>query len=887
MSPQEAALQSKLRRPTVPGRLNGRPEAWKTRDGGSPQVGPRPGTGLRPTVRGKFIYVGAEKLYVRGVTYGTFAPGPDGEPYPAPALVRQDFKGMARAGINAVRTYTVPPLWLLDAARDAGLWVMVGLPWEQHVAFLDDRRRKRSIVARVREGARVCAGHPALLCFAVGNEIPASIVRWHGGRPIERFLRRLHGAVKHVDPEALVTYVNFPSTEYLELPFVDFQCFNVYLESQPTLAAYLRRLQNLAGDRPLVMAEIGLDSARNGEVMQAETLEWQVDTAFGAGCAGAFLFAWTDEWHRGGHDIEDWDFGLVRRDRTAKPALAAVAGAFGRVPLAQPKDAPPISVAVCTYNGAATIRECLESVERLEYPRYEVIVVDDGSTDETAAIVDEFPAVRLIRTASAGLANARNTALAAARGDIVAYLDDDAFADPHWLAYLARTYMTTAHVAVGGPNIPPPDEGFVARCVARAPGGPIHVLIGDDAAEHVPGCNMSVRRDALAAIGGFDPQFHAAGDDVDVCWRLHAEGWTIGFAPAASVWHRRRTSVRGYLRQQRGYGRAEALLECKWPERYNDAGHVRWAGRLYGGLLPAARRRRRVGYGTWGTNAFQSVYDSPTGTLGLLPQTPEWYLLIAVLGVLAAVSAVWAPLMPAVPLLALAAAPVLLAAGAAALRADRRGERHGWALVAGTFVLHLLQPAVRLRGRIQQGLTPWRSRAHGISALGRPRTTTMWSETWRAQEDWLAAIEETLFDRGIPVVRGSAFDRHDLRVRGGLGTGAHLQMAVEEHGSGRQLLRFRVTPRLGPVMPSLVVALVIAAVVVSVSSAHLAGGLIAIATALTVLAVLRSSTAIAAILHVIEHESVDALDAVAAVEGLDEPTADGALPAVADGSVNP
>jgi O-antigen biosynthesis protein len=222
MSPQEAALQSKLRRPTVPGRLNGRPEAWKTRDGGSPQVGPRPGTGLRPTVRGKFIYVGAEKLYVRGVTYGTFAPGPDGEPYPAPALVRQDFKGMARAGINAVRTYTVPPLWLLDAARDAGLWVMVGLPWEQHVAFLDDRRRKRSIVARVREGARVCAGHPALLCFAVGNEIPASIVRWHGGRPIERFLRRLHRAVKHVDPEALVTYVNFPSTEYLELPFVDF-----------------------------------------------------------------------------------------------------------------------------------------------------------------------------------------------------------------------------------------------------------------------------------------------------------------------------------------------------------------------------------------------------------------------------------------------------------------------------------------------------------------------------------------------------------------------------------------------------------------------------------------------------------------------------------------
>src|SRR5207237_2897690 len=138
-----------------------------------------------------------------------------------------DFATMAAAGINTVRTYTVPPRWLLDAAADAGLYVMVGLPWEQHVAFLDGRARRRSIEARVRAGVRACAGHPAVLGYAIGNEIPAPIVRWYGARPVRRFLERLYRAAKAEDPAGLVTYVNYPSTGYLELPFIDFVCFHV------------------------------------------------------------------------------------------------------------------------------------------------------------------------------------------------------------------------------------------------------------------------------------------------------------------------------------------------------------------------------------------------------------------------------------------------------------------------------------------------------------------------------------------------------------------------------------------------------------------------------------------------------------------------------------
>src|SRR5207249_3025439 len=213
---------------------------------------------------------------------------------------------------------TGPPRWLLGAAARHGLRVMIGLPVERYIGFLADQKDAPDIEALVRAAVRATADHPAVLCYAIGNEIPASVARWFGRRPVERYLQRLYGAAKDEAPDSLVTYVNYPSTEYLRLDFLDFVCFNVYLESQERLQSYLARLQTLVGERPLVMSEIGLDSRRHGEHMQARTLDWQVRSAFAAGCAGAFVYAWTDEWHRAGEDVEDWDFGLTRRNRQPK-----------------------------------------------------------------------------------------------------------------------------------------------------------------------------------------------------------------------------------------------------------------------------------------------------------------------------------------------------------------------------------------------------------------------------------------------------------------------------------------------------------------------------------------------------------------------------------------
>jgi GT2 family glycosyltransferase len=806
----------------------------------------------RPTVRGKSLFVGDTKLFVRGVTYGTFRLDDDGRERFDPEVVERDFEAMAENGVNAVRTYTVPPRWLLDAALRHGLYVMVGVPWEQHIAFLDDSRRDRSIEQRVREGVRACAGHPAVLCYAVGSEIPAPIVRWEGRRRMERFVERLYRAAKEEDPDALVTYVNYPSTEYLSLPFVDFVCFNVYLESRERFEAYLARLQNLTGDKPLLMAEVGLDSRRHGEARQAELLDWQLRACFTAGCAGAFVFAWTDEWHRGGSAIEDWDFGLTRRDRTPKPALAAARRAFAEIPFRSDVVWPRISVVVCTYNGAKTLAQTLAGVERLDYPDYEVIVVDDGSTDETAAIAAQFRC-RLVRTANRGLSSARNTGCEAATGEIVAYLDDDAWPDRHWLRYLAAAFLRTPHAAVGGPNIPPPDDGVVAQCVARAPGGPIHVLLSDEEAEHIPGCNMAIRRDCLEAIGGFDPQFTVAGDDVDLCWRLQDRGWTLGYAPAAVVWHRRRRSVRGYWRQQRSYGKAEALLERKWPERYNALGHVSWSGRVYGGGLAEAilRRAGRIYHGIWGTAPFQSIYQPAPGVLRSLPMMPDWYLAIFALGALASLGSLWRPLLVALPLLALAlAVPLVQTLGSAAA-----GQVPG----PGTFrarlviaALHFLQPLARLVGRLQYGLTPWRRRGGSAFAFPRPRRSTAWSESWSPPEARVQAVEAALRARGARLVRGGPFDRWDLEVRAGMLGSARLLSAVEEHGAGRQLTRFRVWPRVASLAVALVVTGGMLALAAGLDGATAASAILAGVTALfAVTTVAECSLAVGSIVRAI------------------------------------
>jgi glycosyltransferase involved in cell wall biosynthesis len=594
----------------------------------------------RPRVKGRFLFLGDQKFFVKGVTYGPFPPDKNGDFLPAPEQVEADFRQMRESGVNTIRVYWVPPVWLLDLALKHGVWVMIGVPWPQHICFLDQWEVQEGVKNTIREAVRSTGRHPAVFCWLIGNEIPRHVVRWHGAKRLEKFLEKLYAVVKEEDPEALCSYANYPSTEYLRLKFLDFLCFNVYLHDETAFRAYLKRLQNVAEEMPLVLSEFGMDSMRHGEEAVASLLRWQLRAAFELGVSGAVVFAWTDEWFTGGHLIEDWAFGMVDAARRPKAAHTALAEVY-RSPVPQiPPDPPMISVVVCAYNAASTMEGCMASFLKVTYPRFEVIVVDDGSKDTTGAIADKYVALRpdiykVIHQPNMGLSAARNVGLYAAAGEITAYTDSDCYVDPDWLTYMAWAFTDPRFAAVGGPNLPPPEDNRIAACVAVSPGAPTHVLLSDDVAEHIPGCNMAFRTDILKSIAGFDVTYRAAGDDVDACWRLMDQGHLIGFDAGMFVWHHRRNTIKAYLKQQNGYGRAEALLAPKHHERFNALGNSRWAGRIYGDISGHTLTVRPIIYhGVFGNGLFQTLYEPRASLFSHLPLSFEWIMAAAVLAVL-------------------------------------------------------------------------------------------------------------------------------------------------------------------------------------------------------------------------------------------------------------
>ena len=770
---------------------------------------------------------GGERFRIKGVSYGTFAPDGNGDHFPEAERVAEDFAAMAALGINTVRVYTPPRPALLDEAARHGLRVMVGLPWSQHVAFLDDRRLTRAIRRDLVAHVRALGDHPAALLFALGSEIPAGVVRWHGRLRVERFLRELYADAKGAAPESLFTYVNFPPTEYLDLSSFDVCAFNVYLHREPELRAYLARLQHLAGHKPLLLAEAGADSIREGAEGQAAITEMHVRAALEEGACGAVAYAWTDEWWRGGRAVDDWAFGLVDRERRPKPAAAAVAAAFADAPYptAVRERWPRVSVVVCAYDAADTLEDCLSSLAALDYPDYEIVLVNDGSRDATGEIARRHARtdgrLRVIDTPNQGLSAARNVGLAAATGEIVAYTDADVRADPDWLTFLMQPLLDAPDVVgSGGPNVVPADDPPIAQCVARAPGGPTHVLLDDRTAEHVPGCNMAFRRATLLEVGGFDPIYVRAGDDVDICWQLQGRGWRIGFAPAALVWHHHRASVRAYWRQQVGYGEGETWLMAHHPEQFLE-GKMRWRGRIYS-PLPFVRSLAgtRVNAGVWGTAAFPSVYRTDVHPFAFMPHSIRWQALsltLVLVGVLLmalglAGTGVWAS--PALLAAGLAGLAVTLARNAAyALRSDLSGVPGSHLRHRATIAyLHFVQPLARAWGRVRGMLAPpevvrgpqaarptmeirpgVRDVRRGLLlASGGAAEDRFWSERWAAVEGLLARLTERL-RRARPactvaVDDGWSADR-DVSVLVGRWAWLDLRALVEEHRDGKCLIR--------------------------------------------------------------------------------------------------
>ncbi len=751
----------------------------------------------------KFFYENSEKFWIRGVTYGTFEPHDESD-YPAPDQVARDFSMMREAGINTVRIYTAPPGYLMDEAERQNIRLIVGLTWMQHVCFLDDPQLVKQIREEIGKGVRACADHPAVFAFAIGNEIPAQIVRWHGVRKIEEFLKRIYDDVKSIAPHIPVTYVNYPPTDYLDLSFLDFVSFNVFLHREEDFKAYISKLHNIAGNRPLVLTEIGLDSIRHGEDEQSRFLSWQIREAYQGGAAGVCIFSWTDDWHRGGNRVTDWAFGAVDIDRIPKLAYSAVKSSFLKVPFDDETrgDWPKVSVVICAYNAANTIQDNLDSLSRLNYPNYEVIVVNDGSQDQTAGIIAKYP-FKIISVPNGGLSAARNLGWRAATGEIIAYTDADTRVDPDWLSYLVQPFLNTDAVGVGGPNVVPEDDEWVAQCVARSPGGPTHVLLNDTVAEHIPGCNMAFRRRALAEVGGFDPIYTKAGDDVDICWRLQEQGWHLAFSPSALVWHHHRNSVKAYWRQQVGYGEGESFLEHRHQEKFNERGMTRWQGRIYS-HLPAYRSlfKSVIYHGRWGSAAFPSVYQRVMDNWKCLPLMVEWQAATA----FTLIGAVFMPRMLVLTTLMMAVTAGRCLSHARSTKIDDLGNidslhtRIKYRLMIA--FLHYIQLWARFRGRIKGYFSPnvnTPDEAPRLSPVDALRLlfyrldVTYWDTHYTLIENFLLMFRRAGETTLAPVRCDNGWQHdYDLHVHACRTCSFKIKLTAEDHGGFKRLFRMRI-----------------------------------------------------------------------------------------------
>ena len=788
---------------------------------------------------GKYLLDGAQKFYLRGVSYGPFAANSRGERYPEPERTAADFALMSRLGANLIRLYVPPPPWMVEEAQKAGLRMMLGIPWPFHMAFLDSPDMMREIREAIRKTVLETREFgETIAAYSIGNEIRSDIVRWHGPRAVSRFLAELRDLGKQIDPGALFTYSNYPSAEYLDLSFLDFISFNVYLHREEDFRRYLTHLMGQAGELPLVLSETGMDTVREGEQHQAELLSWQCRAAFELGLSGFIVFAFTDEWHTGGSEITDWAFGLTRRDRSPKLAFDAVAKVFGDnlpPPLAA---APKATVVVAAYNAASTLGECLSSIRELNYPDYETIVIDDGSTDSTSEIAGHA-GVRAIRVEHNGLAAARNAGVGAASGEVVAFIDADARADRDWLYHLVETIERRDAAAAAGPNFAPAPGSARAAAMAAAPGLPREVRAGDDRLAQLCGCNMAIKKAALLKVGGFDPMFATAGDDVDLSWRLAASAETLAYAPGAIVIHERRATLAAYLRQQRGYGAGEGLLFRKYPLRIADQDGIyagpSWIGSMFGGA--------RVYYGAFGRGLFQTVYSTGKSYADL-PLTIQWVGLSLIFLILGGVNRLLGVLGAGGIALSMLAAAV----GAASAPLPR--AHRGPAVRIYLWIVNLLGPAVRslARERIKWRFEPATAGGdyNGPVKLNGQVEFVMSDGAVRIDSATiLAATREALVRRGVAVAETDGFQSYDLEIVVAPMIRVPINALLQSDGSIALLWRLRSAPRRALIAAAITLLVLLAAGfsaragIAGVICAAIAVGLLAINRARRIPAIIK------------------------------------------------
>ncbi|MCR2785374.1 MULTISPECIES: glycosyltransferase [unclassified Microbacterium] len=259
-------------------------------------------------------------------------------------------------------------------------------------------------------------------------------------------------------------------------------------------------------------------------------------------------------------------------------ALIDAVAALPPVPAAARPAPTPVSVVVCTRDRADLLREALDAIRAIDYPSFEVVVVDNApaTTDTHDLLRTEYPEFRYVREDAAGLSHARNAGLHAATASIVAFTDDDVIVDPQWLWAIASGFSRADDVGCVSGVVPTGElrnevqayfdarvswSKLTASRVFRLSDPPADLpMFPFCVGEFGTGANFAIRRDHMVALGGFDTALGAGtrtkgGEDLDMFMRVLYDGQAIVVEPSALVWHRHRADLEALTAQAVGYGR--------------------------------------------------------------------------------------------------------------------------------------------------------------------------------------------------------------------------------------------------------------------------------------------------------------------------------------------
>lgn len=264
---------------------------------------------------------------------------------------------------------------------------------------------------------------------------------------------------------------------------------------------------------------------------------------------------------------------------------------------------PQVSIVIPTYNRAGFIQTCLASVFAQTYPRdrYEVILVDDGSTDRTVDQAVELAqqwsgCFRLIQKPNGGPASARNAGIRTSQAEVIVFIDSDCIAAANWLEKIISVLAGSDAAGVGGPLVNVSPKGWVSHYLNSTSFFRHRVRHGK--VDYLLTANVAFRRSALLAVGGFS-EAGVWGEDADLSFRLTQSGYKLLLAQEGLVTHYGTpASMRGLIKDLYRYGYGNCILSQHWQNRRTPLTElIRHSGAVVLSPFLALRYTRTAGFG--------------------------------------------------------------------------------------------------------------------------------------------------------------------------------------------------------------------------------------------------------------------------------------------------